>query len=63
MYCNSIKEKEVYCFATTPPQALSDGDFNIDKSQAKLYVPKGCYQVYFLSAWGAIFDNIIEMEE
>ena len=58
------KPSEVYCYATTPPTIGASSNFNkIDKKTAKLYVPKGTYSVYYLSNWGSIFDNIIEMEE
>ena len=54
---------EVYCYATTPPSIVSSSNFNkIDKDTAKLYVPKGTYSAYYLSDWGSIFNNIIEMD-
>lgn len=54
---------EFYCYSTTPP-TLTGYNFNgIDKTKAKLYVPKGTYQEYYLSNWGIYFTNIIEMEE
>lgn len=60
---NYTKPSEVYCYATTPPQIVSSSNFNkIDKNTAKLYVPKGTYSAYYLSNWGSIFTNIIEME-
>lgn len=55
--------KEVYCFATTPPESSESGFDGIVKSEAKLYVPKGTYQTYYMSNWGAAFTNIIEMEK
>ena len=54
--------KEVHCLSTTPP-SISISDFKVNKETAKLYVPKGSYQEYFLSNWGAIFSNIIEVNE
>ena len=55
--------KEVYCYAVTPPSIVSSSNFNkIDKETAKLYVPKGTYSAYYLSDWGSIFTNIIEMD-
>lgn len=54
---------EVYCFTMTPPKSYSNDFEGIFKSEAKLYIPKGTYQAYYLSNWGAAFDNIIEMEE
>ena len=57
------KPSEVYCYATTPPSIVSSSNFNkIDKNTAKLYVPKGTYSTYYLSNWGSIFTNIIEMD-
>ena len=53
---------EVHCLSTTPP-SISTSDFKVNKETAKLYVPKGSYQEYFLSNWGAIFSNIIEVNE
>lgn len=53
---------EVHCYATTVPKSSND-DFKINKANAKLYIPKGTYQAYYLSNWGAKFTNIIEMEE
>ena len=54
---------EVYCYATIPPSIVSSSNFNkIDKDTAKLYVPKGTYSAYYLSDWGSIFNNIIEMD-
>jgi len=54
---------KVYCYATTPPSIVSSSNFNkIDKKMAKLYVPKGTYSAYYLSDWGSIFTNIIEMD-
>jgi len=59
----STKPKEVYCYATTPPTIDASSNFNkIDKKTAKLYVPKGTYSAYYLSNWGSIFTNIIEMD-
>ena len=55
--------KEVYCFATTPPKSNTSDFGGIVKSEAKLYIPKGTYQAYYLSNWGSVFTNIIEMEE
>lgn len=57
------KPIDVYCYATTPPSIVSSSNFNkIDKKTAKLYVPKGTYSAYYLSDWGSIFTNIIEMD-
>lgn len=57
------KPIDVYCYATTPPSIVSSSNFNkIDKETAKLYVPKGTYSAYYLSDWGSIFTNIIEMD-
>ena len=54
---------EIYCYATIPPSIVSSSNFNkIDKDTAKLYVPKGTYSAYYLSDWGSIFNNIIEMD-
>ena len=54
---------EVYCYAVIPPSIVSSSNFNkIDKNTAKLYVPKGTYSAYYLSDWGSIFTNIIEMD-
>ena len=55
--------KEIYCFATTPPNSLRRDFSDTYKNEAKLYIPKGSYQAYFLSNWGEAFNNIIEMEE
>lgn len=55
--------KEVYCYTTIPPKSQKDDFSGIIKSKAKLYVPKGTYQAYYWSNWGAAFDNIIEMED
>ena len=55
--------KKVYCYSTVPPKSRKDDFTGIVKSEAKLYVPKGTSQAYFLSNWGAAFDNIIEMED
>ena len=59
---------EIYCKATTPPQIRVEANFRdeyytINKESSKLYIPKGTYSAYYLSNWGSIFDNIIEMEE
>lgn len=54
---------EVYCFAMTPPKSYNYDFTGIVKSEAKLYIPKDTYQAYYLSNWGAAFDNIIEMED
>ena len=54
---------EVYCYAKTPPQLANSNFTRADKETAKLYVPKGTYSAYYLSDWGNIFTNIIEMEE
>ena len=60
---NYTNPKEVYCNATTPPSIVSSTNFNkIDKTTSKLYVPKGTYSAYYLSNWGSIFTNIIEMD-
>jgi len=53
---------EVHCLSTTPP-SISTSDLKVNKETAKLYVPMGSYQKYFLSNWGAIFSNIIEVNE
>ena len=59
----STQPAEVYCYAKIPPQ-LADSNFTkADEETAKLYVPKGTYSAYYLSDWGSIFTNIIEMEE
>lgn len=55
--------KEIYCFATTPPNSFRSDFSNIGKNEAKLYIPKGSYQAYSRSDWGKAFSNIIEMEE
>lgn len=48
----------VYCYSTEPPYVqYPEGTMNT------LYVPKGTYQAYFLSVWGGMFKNIIEMDE
>ena len=60
---NNGSIKEVYCFTMTPPKSYESDFAGIVKSEAKLYVPKGTYQAYYLSNWGAIFTNIIETEE
>lgn len=49
------KLNEVRIFCTTPPSGYIECD--------KLYIPKGTYQKYFLTNWGAYATNIIEMEE
>ena len=60
----NTKPTEIYCYATTPPSIVTSSNFNkIDKATAKLYIPKGTYSAYYLSDWGSIFTNIIEMEE
>lgn len=60
----NIRANEVHCLSTTPPSIIAHNQFNrINKETAKLYVPKGTYQAYYLSNWGTIFTNIIEMEE
>lgn len=62
---NSI---EVYCYAITPPQINTAANFTneysakLDQNKSKLYVPKGTYSTYYLSDWGSIFTNIIEMD-
>lgn len=53
--------EEVYCYATTPPKLASESF--VFYKEAILYVPKGTYSAYYLSNWGSIFTNIIEMEE
>lgn len=59
----NTKPTEVYCYAAIPPSIVSSSNFNkIDKNTAKLYVPKGTYSAYYLSDWGSIFTNIIEMD-
>ena len=59
-----VPANEVHCLNTVPPSIKTSKQFNkINKETAKLYVPKGTYQAYYLSNWGAIFTNIIEMEE
>ena len=59
----NTKPIDVYCYATTPPSIVWSSNFNkIDKETAKLYVPKGAYSAYYLSDWGNIFTNIIEMD-
>lgn len=50
---NKLSEVKIFC--TTPPSGYIECD--------KLYIPKGTYQKYFLSKWGAYANNIIEMEE
>lgn len=60
----NVPANEVHCLSTTPPSIKTNKQFNkINKETAKLYVPKGTYQAYYLSNWGAIFTNIIETEE
>lgn len=60
----NVPGNEVHCLSTTPPSIGTSNQFNKrNKETAKLYVPKGAYQAYFLSDWGVIFTNIIEMEE
>jgi uncharacterized protein YjdB len=34
----------------------------LNKKEATLYIPKGTYSAYYLSDWGSIFNNIIEMD-
>lgn len=50
---NKLNEVRILC--TTPPSGYIKCD--------KLYIPKGTYQKYFLSNWGAYATDIIEMEE
>ena len=60
----NIRANEVHCLSITPPSIITYNQFNsINKETAKLYVPKGTYQAYYLSNWGTIFNNIIETEE
>lgn len=62
----NVPGNEVYCHCTTPPtfEGSIYGEFSIyTKETGKLYVPKGTYQAYYLSNWGARFENIIEMDE
>ena len=42
----------------------NSSDFTgLDKTKAKLYIPKGCTQAYQETEWGKAFDTIIEIEE
>lgn len=50
---NKLNEVRIFC--TTPPTGYIKCD--------KLYIPKGTYQKYFLTNWGANATDIIEMEE
>lgn len=50
---NKLSEVRIFC--TTPPTGYIKCD--------KLYIPKGTYQKYFLTNWGANAAEIIEMEE
>lgn len=62
----NVPGNEVFCHCTTPPtfEGSIYGEFSIyTKENGKLYVPKGTYQAYYLSNWGARFENIIEMDE
>lgn len=59
----NVSITEIYCFATTPPKSTPIDFYYGYKAKAKLYIPKGTYQVYYLSNWGNCINNIIEMEE
>ena len=53
--------KKVYCFSETEPLVPSDGFSESIYEDCILYVPKGSYFTYLVSAWGA-FKNIQEMD-
>lgn len=69
---------KVICYAPVPPRIsnmesgggsliVPEGapvhpfDFGV-KSTTEFYIPKGTYNLYYLSDWGNYFDNIIEMD-
>lgn len=64
----NVPASTVYSLAMTPPSLTkysSGGSMNfdaIDKSTAKLYVPKGSSETYRNSDWGKYFFNIIEID-
>lgn len=63
-FCNNLKE--IYVYATTPPQLsydtgiLSEYPFYNLPSTAKIYVPSASYNAY-LSAWSDVSSNIAVM--
>ena len=54
--------KEVYLYATVPPE-LSDYVFSNIYNSATLYVPEGYAETYEDSPWSSWFNNIVEMED
>ena len=63
-HCNKLKE--VYCYATNPPNIYtsyySTPPMYTFKKTNTLYVPSRCGQAYKSSSWNNCFSNIIEMD-
>jgi len=52
-----INAREIHCRSTTPPNCYFS---NTVYSNATLYVPKGCYEVYYTAANWRNFKTIVE---
>ena len=55
--CSGLRS--IYVYAETVPSTVAGAFEGCDSKNCTVYVPKGTYDVYWLSEWG-YFENIVE---